>query len=730
MHSSKASPAPNLKIRARSTCAFTSPNRSVRVASALALVTLSAGVVWGQAVPASAEEEAQMITLDKLEILAGRLGDERYNAARSQTATKTDTALVNVPQSLTVVTAQQMRDQQMTSIGDVVRYVPGVGVHQGENNRDQIIFRGNSSSADFFVNGVRDDVQYFRDVYNLDRIEVLRGPNAMIFGRGGGGGIVNRSTKEAGKVVLRELVLAGGSFDDARATLDLNQPLNPQAAVRLNALWEDSGSFRDRVNLHREGINPTATFLSNEQTKVTLSYEYLRDRRTADRGITSWQGRPAPVPQELYFGNPDDSHVRATVNLVSGLIEHRTASNLEIRNRTVFGSYDRDYQNYVPGAVTADQNQVALSAYNNATKRRNGFNQTDLTYRIGNDSVRHTLLGGVELGRQLTDNFRNTGYFNNATTSLFVPYLNPKVATAATFRQSATDADNHLKTDVGAIYAQDHIEFGSHWQVLGGLRFDTFSLQYTNNRTGGYLGRRDNLLSPRACLIYKPEAPVSIYGSYSVSYLPSSGDQFSSLTTITQQVKPEKFSNCEIGAKFDLRRDIFLTTAVYQLDRTNTRATDPNDPTRILQTGSQRSKGFEIGLNGTITTAWTASLGYAYQNAYIRTTTTAAAAGAKVGQVPKHSFSLWNKYQLAPKVAVGLGVLRRSDVYATIDDSVKLPSYTRVDAAVYYAISERWRMQVNVENLLNKKYYLNADSNTNISPGAPLTLRASWVTRF
>jgi catecholate siderophore receptor len=231
-------------------------------------------------------------------------------------------------------------------------------------------------------------------------------------------------------------------------------------------------------------------------------------------------------------------------------------------------------------------------------------------------------------------------------------------------------------------------------------------------------------------LIYKPQSSVSIYTSYSVSYLPSSGDQFSSLTTITQQVKPEKFTNYEIGAKFDLRRDVFLSTAIYQLDRTNTRATDPNDPTRILQTGSQRSKGLEIGLNGTITKAWTASVGYAYQNAYLRSTTTAALAGATVAQVPKHSFSLWNKYQLAPKLAVGLGVIRRSDVYATIDDSVTLPGYTRVDAAVYYTFSERWRIQVNAENLLNKKYYLNADSNTNISPGAPFAVRASLVIKF
>ncbi len=697
---------------------------------ASALFLLGASLVLGQSSGLEFGEGQNPVLLPKYEVRGERTADLRYNASSSQTATKTDTALVNVPQSLSVLTQQQMQDQQMTSLGDVVRYVPGVGVHQGENNRDQIIFRGNSSSADFFINGIRDDVQYYRDVYNLDRIEILRGPNAMMFGRGGGGGIINRSTKEANFRTLRELSVVGGSFGQARATIDVNEPLSTRSAVRLNALYEDAGSFRNHVELQRQGVNPTVTFLPAEPTKFTLSYEYLRDHRTADRGITSWQGRPAPVPMDLFYGNPDDSYVRATVNLVTSLIEHRIASGLEIRNRTQFGDYERGYQNYVPGAVSADQTTVALTAYNNATQRKNIFNQTDFTYRVSTGGVRHALLGGVELGRQLTDNFRNTGYFNNTATSLAVPYANPSIATPVTFRQSASDADNHLKAEVGAIYAQDQIEFCQHWQAVAGLRFDAFSLDYFDNRTGEKLDRRDNLVSPRAGLIYKPLSSMSIYSSYSVSYLPSSGDQFSSLTTITQQVKPEKFTNYEIGAKFDLQRDVFLMAAVYQLDRTNTRSTDPNDPTRILQTGSQRSQGLEIGLTGTITKLWTTSAGYAYQDAYFRSSTIAARAGARVAQVPKHSFSVWNKYQLTSKLGVGLGVIQRSDTFATVDNTVTVPGYTRVDAALFYNFSSRWRAQVNGENLLNKKYFLNADSNTNISPGSPLAIRVSLSTRL
>ena len=224
--------------------------------------------------------------------------------------------------------------------------------------------------------------------------------------------------------------------------------------------------------------------------------------------------------------------------------------------------------------------------------------------------------------------------------------------------------------------------------------------------------------------------PLSLYASYSVSYLPSSGDQFSSLTSITQQVKPEQFTNYEAGAKWDLARNLALTTAVYRQNRTNTRATGPNDPTRILQTGSQQTNGFEAGVQGNITRAWSVAGGYAHQNAFISNATTAARAGAQVALVPHDTFSIWNKYQLATKFGFGIGVINRSDMFAAIDNAVTLPGYTRIDAAVFVPLSERWKLQANVENLLNKKYYLNADGNNNISPGAPRGARVALVARF
>jgi catecholate siderophore receptor len=652
-----------------------------------------------------------------------------YQVPAVTSATKTATPLIDVPQSVTVVTKELIRDQMMMSVGDVLRYVPGVMVHQGENNRDQVIIRGNSSSADFFVDGVRDDVQYYRDLYNVDRVETLKGSNAMIFGRGGGGGVVNRVSKVAAFAPSRELSLQGGMFGNARFTGGVDQPMGDKVALRLDGMFEHSDSFRNHVDLQRYGVTPTVTLAPTDRTKVSLRYEFLDDTRVADRGITSFQGLPADVPTETYYGNPDLSHVNAQVNVLSGTVEHR-ADRFAVRNHTLIGNYDRSYQNFVPGAVTADKSQVALTAYNNATDRTNVFNQTDVTSNVMTGGMRHTLLAGAEFGHQLTDNFRNTGLFNNTATSILVPYDNPTISTPVTFRQNATDADNHLTTNVAAVYAQDQVALSRHLDAVAGVRFDHFDLTYHNNRNGDTLERPDNLVSPRVGVIVKPIEPVSVYTSYSVSYLPGSGDQFSSLTNITELLKPEKFNNYEVGAKWDPFKALSITTALYRLDRTNTRSTDPNDPTRIVQTGSQRTNGYEVGANGRITSLWSIAGGYAYQDAFVTSATTAAKEGAVVGQVPHHTLSLWNNYQVHPRVAAGVGVLYRSDMFATIDNTVTLPGYTRIDVAGFYRITRQVRLQANVENLFDKRYFINADSKTNISPGFPRTIRFGLTTTF
>ncbi|MEP6850563.1 MAG: TonB-dependent siderophore receptor [Acidobacteriota bacterium] len=652
-----------------------------------------------------------------------------YTVSTSSSSTKTTLALRDIPQSVAMVTKEQMSDQMLTSLGDILRYTPGVTVHQGENNRDEAIIRGQDSSSSFFLNGVRDDVQYYRDPYNLERLETLKGPNAMIFGRGGGGGVINRVTKEADFTALRQFELQGGSFWNRRLSGDIDQPITDKLAFRLNGVYENSDSFRRFVNLNRVAVDPTITFKPVADTKFTLSYEFARDRRTADRGITSFKLRPADVPIDTYYGDPDHSFVRSNVNIVSGTFDQQLG-RLSIHNRTTYGDYDRMYQNFVPGATNAAGTLVALSAYNNATKRRNLFSQTDLTYFVKTGSIKHTIVGGVESGKQRSHNFRNTGFFNNSATSIQVDFDNPTTDVPVTFRQSATDADNRVKVNLGAAYIQDQVELSRFVTVIAGARYDYFDLKFRNNRDLTDRRKIDDLVSPRIGIVVKPVQTVSIYGNYNVSYLPSSGDQFASLTNITDQLKPEKFQNYEVGVKWDIRRDLMFTSALFRLDRSNTRSIDPNDPAAIIQTGSQRTNGFEAGLTGLVLPRWMVSGGYSYQDAYITEATASAAAGKLVGQTPRHTFTVWNKYQLVRRLDVGLGLIGRTNMFVAVDNTVVLPGYVRADAAVYYTFNEHWRLQANVENLFDKSYIINADSNTNLSAGSSRALRLGLVARF
>lgn len=650
-----------------------------------------------------------------------------YALRRSSSATRTDTPLIDVPQSVTVVGASLMADQSMQSMADVVRYVPGVTMGLGEGHRDAPTIRGQASTADFYVDGVRDDAQYLRDVYNVERVEALKGPNAMTFGRGGGGGVINRASKEAQWTPRRSLTLEGGSFDHKRMAIDVGDGVGGAIALRLNAVREDSRQFRDASDLERTGINPTMTLLAG-QTMVRLGYEYFNDRRTVDRGIPSFAGAPSRADLRTFFGDPSINRSRATVHAASATVERALADGLQLRNRTRFVRYDKFYQNTFPGAVSADEATVALSGYNNATDRTNLFNQTDITFGASTGALRHTLLVGGEAGRQSTDNYRETGYFNGTATSFTVPFSSPTITAPVTFRQSATDADNRVTATVASAYAQDQVALGAHWEGIVGVRYDRVAVDFRNNRQVQALRRVDGMVSPRAGLIFKPASRVSTYGSYSVSFLPSSGDQFSALTATTETLRPEAFVNREVGLKWDPRADLSLTTALYRLDRSNTSAPSPDNPTVLVQTGRQRTTGMELGVAGHLTNAWQVAGGWATQRARIVSRTSAARQGATVPLVPQHTLSLWNRYQATSRAGAGVGVIYQGESYAAIDNSVRLPGFTRVDAALYLTMTRWLRAQVNVENVFDARYYPTSHGNNNIMPGAPRTVRFTLAT--
>lgn len=670
----------------------------------------------------SAPAWAEDIDQDQITIIGQR---PSYAEDATSTATKTDTPLRDIPQAVTVVTNDLIDDQAMRSMADVVRYVPGVSMGQGEGHRDAPTLRGNSSTADFYVDGVRDDVQYYRDLYNAERIEVLKGANAMIFGRGGGGGVINRVTEWAGWAPEQELALTVGAYEQYRGTIDIGAALNPAAALRLNGVYEEADSYRDFVSLERYGANPTAAFRLGENTTLRAGYEYFLDERVVDRGVPSQNGRPWDGSRSAFFGNPDLSHAEAEVNAFNASIEHRFRSNLTLRNHTVFGNYYKFYQNIHANSAVNGSGNVTLQGYNADTTRENAFNQTDLIWRTATGGVSHTVLAGLEFGRQQTDNTRSPNFTGLGSVNV----SNPTTAVTGVI-PTPLQTNNRVNLDLAAFYLQDQIVFNEQWRLIAGVRFDRFDLEFDDRRAANAdYTREDELAAPRLGVIYRPIEPLSFYASYSVSYLPQSGDQFGSLDATTSALDPEEFENYEVGVKWDVTPRLALTAAIYQLDRTNTRAIDPDTLLTVL-TGAQRSQGFEIGIAGSVSERWEIQGGYAYQDVEITRTTTAAPAGRAVALTPEHTFSLWNLAHLTPRWSVGLGVTHQSDSYASISNAVTLPEFTRVDAAVYFALTDAIEAQLNIENLLNEDYWATAHNDNNIMPGSPTAARFTLRTRF
>jgi catecholate siderophore receptor len=685
-----------------------------------------------------ATEPKAALKLDSLTVQGKAEQEKAYSVQNTRTATKTDTPLRNVPQAISVVTEAQIRDQAMQSMADVVRYVPGVQMAQGEGHRDAPILRGNASTSDFYIDGMRDDAQYLRDLYNVERVEVLKGPSGMIFGRGTSGGLINRVTKQANWVDGNELGVSYGSWDNRRITGDFNQAVNERVALRLTTLYEDSNSFRDYDEVQRWALNPTASFALSDATLVEAGYEHYEDERTVDRGLPSYtkpghsRGKPLDVNDSTFFGSPDDNYSTAKVDALSNRITHQFDNGVTLVNQTRWAQYDKFYKNVYPSSsYNASTNKVSLAAYNNSTDRTNLFNQTDLTIKGNVLGFDHTLLVGTELSRQDTENFRETGYFNAAGTqkNATVTPQNSVYHAPVYFKHAKTDADNKSVADTAALYVQDQIELSEHWEALLGVRYDNFKVDVDDYKGGGHakVSSTDDLFSPRAGLIYKPLDNLSFYTSYSLSYVPRAGEQLASLSASNRSLDPEEFTNREIGAKWDITERFAATVAVYQLDRTNVAVADPSDPTRSVLVDGQRVKGVELGLTGQLTDAWQVSGGYAYQNSELQTP---EFDGNEIAQVPQDSFSLWNRYDFSPQWGAGLGVVYQTDVFAASDNKVVLPSFTRVDAAVYYTVSPQLSLQLNVENLLEEEYYASAHNNNNITPGAPLTLGVSANVSF
>ncbi|QJB70125.1 TonB-dependent receptor [Parasphingorhabdus halotolerans] len=725
-----------------------SHGRKIRV-----MAMSGAAVLALQAGQAHAAEETldDAGAYDENEIIV--TGEKDGYVAISSAGLKTGTLLLDTPQTVSVITREQLDDQALQDIGDILRYTPGASIGQGEGNRDQITIRGQNTTADFFVDGIRDDVQYFRPLYNIERVEIHKGPNAMIFGRGGGGGIINRVTKSPIAAQLSGSV--SGSVDSFGAFYlsgDINAPVSEGAAFRINGLYEEFNNHRDFFDGRRFAINPTFGAELGEKSRLLLSYEYVDDDRGVDRGNPA-ELRTAARPcsfadpcgpllgfRDTLFGQDGTNLTTLQAHVLKLRFEHEFSDQLSFNSTTQYGNYDKLYRNIYPTdariadiRLTPAADSVTLDGYVDTTTRENFVTQGNLLWTGNTGIFGHTLLLGYEYGKQQSDNARRNILFAASNSNLItVPLADPVIVTASSFPVINRNTRSNL--DFLSLYLQDQIRIGEHFEIIGGVRFDRFDLDVNDIRNGRLLGRTDEKFSPRFGAIYKPQENISIYASYSKSFLPRSGDQFLTLTPTvgttlgTVDLEPESFENYEIGAKWDFANGLSLTASLFRLDRDN-QATLLDNQGNATLSGS-RTEGFEVQLVGKLTDKWQINAGYSYLDGQQRNAATVAGQDLRLFQVPRHMASLWTKYDVSEKFAAGLGVTHQSSQFATNDNTVRIPAYTRVDAALYYDVSEKVQVQLNIENLFDDTYFPSVHNNDNISTGEPINARLTVKVGF
>lgn len=661
----------------------------------------------------------------------------QYLYADQVNALKSPTPIIDVPQSLSIVTADQILAQGFDSIGDIINYTPGVSTSQGEGHRDAVVFRGVRSTADFFIDGVRDDVQYYRPLYNLEQVEVLRGPNALLFGRGGTGGILNRVTKKAqiGEA-FTGYQASVDSFGAYGLQIDSNFEIGDAAAFRINAMYDGLENHRDFYDGDQIGINPTARFELSPKTTLDLSYEYADHERFIDRGIpTGTNGEPVEAFEDIVFGDPELNTAELEAHLLRAMLQHNFSDNLKGRFSAFYGDYDKLYQNFYAASFDPVTNIVGIDGYIDTTQRQNLILSGDLIGQFETGAIGHTIVAGAEFIDTTNDNDRFNPVWSGSNDDVeFFNVMRPLsfrggtgvnadgIATTLAF--SDLNDDTSASVEVFSAYVQDEIEISDQLDIIIGARFDSFEISVDNLDPSNLetRSRSDEEISPRFGLVYKPMENISFYGSYSESFLPRSGEQFVNINGDNNRLDPNTFSNLEAGVKWDIVPGLSWTAAVFEIEQDSPVVSDTDASTfDVIETTIE---GFETQLQGQVTEQWYVSAGYSYLDG------TQANGTLRPRELPENMFSLWNTFQATDRIGLGLGFTYQDESFINNSNSAVLPSYTRVDAAAYYDISEDLRIQLNVENLTDEVYFPNAHSTHQASVGAPLNARVTLTGRF
>ena len=642
--------------------------------------------------------------------------------------------IINVPQTVSIITDEDILERGYRAISDIVRYVPGVVTTQGEGHRDALVIRGVRTTADFYQDGIRDDVQYYRSLYNLDQVEVLKGPNALLFGRGGTGGLINRVSKKA---LLGEtftgLNIGLDSFGASDLAIDGNLEVNDTIAFRLNTHSDSLANHRDQYDGKRFGINPTMTFAIDPATKINLSYEYLDHERYIDRGIPTENGTPVDALRGITYGTDGNIHT-TEASILRGNLVHNYSNSGKINLTVSSNDFNKMYQNLYVNDY--DGTNVELKGYNDVTLRET----TTISFSNVNEFNRGTLTVGLDLLETENQNTRFNSYFDNQN-SASSGVANSFTATNKSFQidkdgnRTALDYTSDIKTkadtdlEVTSLYLSGNIDITNQWIMVLGARYekvDTAIKEYSvaSGRSALTTGsasasRDDSNFSPRLGVIYKPKENISMYLSYSESFIPKSGEQYKSWGT-NAAFDPDIYENNELGFKYDMQSGISLAVSYFD-QKTIKGQEDGVGGSEVI---GMEIDGFEIAVLGQINNQHTINFGLTSLEA------TAFAGTGKPKEVPDLTFSLWHTYQANDLFELSFGVIHQDEQIIKSEGGPVLPDFTRIDMAMTFSPNESDTIRINIENLGDETYYPHSHSTHQVSVGESRNVRISYQKSF
>ena len=646
------------------------------------------------------------------------------------TALKTPVPIIDVPQTLSIVTDDEIRIQGFRELGDIVRYTPGVNTSQGEGHRDSIVFRGVRSTADFYLDGVRDDVQYYRSLYNLEQVEILRGPNALLFGRGGTGGIINRVTKKA---VLDEQFgsfdMGADSFGAFDFAVDYNVSTGEKSALRINFHSDTLENHRDYYDGDRYGFNPTFRLELSPATTLDLSYEHADHERFIDRGVPTLNGEPVEAFEEIVFGDTDTNLQTLRADIYRANLSHEFSDTRKGNLVVQYSDFQKMYKNYYASGYSGGDTFTA-DGYKDPTERTNLIISGNIVNEFQTGSAKHTLLVGAEIIDTENENYRYNTFFittedDNEVFNITRPInFGVNAAGGRTYNDFTADLKSSTESDieVTSIYIQDQIDVTDKFKILLGGRFDNFDITVRDVKKGTSESREDEEFSPRAGLIFKPQENVSLYVSYAESFLPRSGEQFKKLDANAARLDPDVYESTEIGVKWDIRPGLSFTASYFDSEQTiATRDSDTGENSEIV---GLQVDGIELELKGQVTEKLSLAIGYSDLDGE-------TAKGGEPREIPEYTASLWATYEVNDRFGIGFGVTAQGESNIKNDKpGLILPDYTRVDFAAYYDLADDLSIQLNVENVTDELYFPHSHSTHQASVGEPLNARISLRKTF